>query len=340
MAFVKVPSKIIYGSKSFTDFYYGDGYIFDIRDSNNQHVWIMTNSFLSYSLSGDMGTLDYAGEQYGGEPCFSGNGWKLYYCPSMSKWILTQNAPWWGYVPKTRIDAYYDTDLSSYEYDYEGDLWWESTSLNTTPFEGAEAGTFTFGVKWSDEWGLSNYTSVEYRLSGDVGIPYSKLSAGSGPCGVYENGKYVGYPQWHYTLDNLTRYVVKYGDDSWYGLEYINIRYIDDERLDTRWRGYLAVEYGFPNLDTNRGWYAILTEPVVGSDFTLVFFHWVWNNPDDHDEGGEIVQESSWEDAEGVTHSKPDITVSWDDVKTQNNVAVDKAKLLTKVDMFEAAIWR
>ena len=351
MAFVKIPSKIIYGSKSFTDFYYGYGdsgdrgnYIFQVKDSNNNTVYIMTDGFLKYELSGDnnLGTLEYADQQYGGEPCFIGGNWKCYYCPSKEKWILTQNAPWFGYIPKTTVDTYYDTDISAYEYNYEGDIWWEAGSLNTTPFEGQEAGRFTFGIGSSTaaEYGLSQYSDITYILTGGVANTYSKLSSGNGPCGVYENGRYVGYPTWSYPKGSSTSYVVKYGYNKWYNLEYVNIRRIDDEYLDSRWRGYLAVEFGQPNLDTDRGWYATLTQPTVGSDFTLHFFHWVWTDPDDHEQGGSIVQEDSYTDPEGETISKPDITVSWDSIRNQYTVPISGGKLLTVIDMVEAAIWR
>ncbi len=349
MAFVRIPSKIIYGSKSFVDFYYGYGdvdrgnYIFKVPlESGSSDSYIMTNSFLKYKLSGEMGELPYAEQQYGGEPCFEGSGWKCYYCPAWGKWILTQNAPWWGYIPRTTVDTSYDTATSAYEYDYNGDLWWESTSLNITPISGVVAGTFTFGIDAStaNRYGLSDEADTTYEMQGGIANTYSKLVSGSGPCGTYDNGKYVGYPQWNYTLNLVTGHIVKYGDDKWYGLQYENIRYIGDERLDTRWKGYVLVEYGFPNLDTERGWYATINEPEIGSNITLNFFHWVWDNPDDHDEGGSVVQESSWTDPEGHTYSRPDITASWDEVKDQYSVDVERTKLITKIDMVEAAIWR
>lgn len=347
MAFVKIPSKIIYGSKSFVDFYYGYGnedsgnYIFEITGSGYR-TFLMTNGFVRFELSGNMGSLGYSSQQYGGEPCFEGSGWKCYFCPSLDKWILMQDAPWYGYIPRTTVNTYYNTDTSAYEYDYRGDLWWESASLNTTPVSGEVAGTFTFGFDASTaaRYGLSTEAETTYEITGGIVNAIGELTSGTGPCGTYSNGKYVGYPQWSYTLNDLNQYIVKYGDDKWYGLQYESILYIEDERLDTRWRGYVATEYGFPNLDTNRGWYATLSEPTVGNDITLNFFHWVWDDPEDHDEGGSIVQESSWTDAEGHTFSRPDITASWDDIQDQYSVGVDRTKLLTRIDMGEAAIWR
>lgn len=348
MGFVSIPSKIIYGSKSFTDFYkwIGDSSGFNGGDHifyiNNQYV--MTNGFISFEFTGDnsLGTLAYAGTQYGGEPCFSGNGWKLYYCPTKGKWILMQNAPFYGYVPKTQVRVtYYDGD---YEYDYRGDIWWESSTINTTPFGNNTAvGTFTFGIDstTASEWGLTQYSSVTYTLTGDISNQYWMHLTGVGPCGTYEDGIWVGFPTWTYlTSDNQTKYVIKSGDSKWFNLQYINTRYIEDERLSTRWRGYIIPDFGRPNLDTERGWYATLTEPEVESNFTMNWYHWVWNDPEDHDEGGSIVQESSWTDSEGNTHSMPDKTITWDSIRNDVNLPIAKGNILTVIDMAEAAIWR
>ena len=349
MGFVKVPSKVIYGSKSFVDFYKwvgdgtdweGGGYIFNINGD-----WVMTDSFIKFKFIGDnsLGTLTYADEQYGGEPCFEGNGWKCYYCPTKGKWILTQNAPWFGYVPKTEVRvSYYDGD---YEYDYRGDLWWEASTINTTPYgDNTAVGTFTFGIPSAiaAEWDLTQYSSITYTLTGDIdNYQHWNHLSGYAPCGTYEGGFWVGYPTWTFTgADSRTKYVVKYGGDKWFDLQYINTRYIDDEYLSTRWRGFIIPELGRPNLDTERGWYATPDEPVAESDFTMQWYHWVWNDPEDHDEGGSVVQESSWTDPEGVVHNMPDKTITWDSIRDLTGLPIARGLIMTHVDMAEVAIWR
>lgn len=350
MGFAKIPSKVIYGSKSFVDFYKfvgddddwsGGDYIFYINGD-----YVMTQGFIKFKFTGDngLGDLEYDNEQYGGEPCFTGgSSWKLYYCPSRGKWILTQNAPFYGYMPKTDVRVtYYD---GNYEYDYRGDLWWESSTLNTTPYgDNKTGGTFTFGIDSStaSEWGLTQYSSITYTLAGDIGnYQYWKRLSGSGACGLYEGNFYVGYPTWTYlTNTQQTRYVVKYGTSKWYNLEYINTRYIDDEYLRTRWRGYIIPEFGRPNLDTERGWYATQTEPTAGSNFTLQWYHWVWTDPDDHDEGGSVVQESSWTDDDDVVHPMPDKTITWKEVADTTSLPIPKGNIMTVIDVAEAAIWR
>ena len=351
MGFAKIPAKVIYGSKSFVDFYKwvgetdydfpGGDYIFNINGD-----WVMTQGFIKFKFTGDnsLGDLEYDNEQYGGEPCFTGgSSWKLYYCPSRGKWILTQNAPFYGYMPKTDVRVtYYD---GNYEYDYRGDLWWESSTLNTTPYgDNTTGGTFTFGIdsNLASEWGLSQYSDITYTLSGDIGnYQYWKKLSGYGVCGTYQGNIYVGYPVWTYqNNNNQTRYVVKYGTNKWYNIEYIRTRYIDDEYLPSRWMGYVIPDFGRPNLDTERGWYACQNLPTINSNFTMQWYHWVWNDPDDHDEGGSVVQESSWTDSEGVVHPMPDKTITWSEIADTTSLPISKGNVMTSIYMSEAAIWR
>lgn len=352
MGFVKMPNKIIYGSKSFVDFYKwvgddsnwnGGSYIFNVNGE-----WVMTDSFLKFKFIGDngLGTLNYAGQEYGGEPCFEGNGWKCYFCPSMGKWILTQNAPWFGYIPKTKVTTYYDVD-DGYSYDYDGDLWWEASSVNTTPYgDDDDVGTFEFGIDSSKaaDYGLTQYSSITYTLTGDIdNYNVWKHLSGVAPCGTYQGDLYVGYPTWTYTgKNNATHYILKYGSDKWYNLQYVRTRYIDEEYLSTRYTDYVAPEFGMPNLDTERGWYATgsTTPPTPQNNFTLHWFHWVWTDPDDHDQGGSIVQETSWTDDDDVVHPMPDKTVSWERIRGLSELSIANGNVLTAIDMVEAAIWR
>lgn len=356
MSFVKIPNKIHYGSKSITDHYTGIGddngtYIFKVptNESGSQFTHVKLNYWLTYVFTDSEGlTWEDAEHETGGEPCFqASNGWMLYYVPSLSKWIMMQNASWWGYIPRTTAESYTDPDTHVTEYTYNGDIWWEATSLNTMPWNGAVAGTFTFGLDgWSSRYtDLSVYEDVTHTLSGDVGNPKSLLVSGSGPTGIYDDNTYVGFPEWNYTYQSRpTTYITHYGDDDgeWANLtRYRNIRYVDEHYLTTRWSGWVASDIlGAPNAETNRGFYATPDEPQVQQNFTLKWYHFVPDDPDDPESDGIIQHDTSWTDDGGVVHQMPDVTVTWVGVQSEYGVHVPLVNINKRIAMAEAAIWR
>lgn len=356
MSYRKIPAKIIYGSKSIQDYYEGfDGdsgyYLFQVKDPQGGTPWIMTESFLSFSFTDSAGTISglYRIGDYDGEPSYTSTsgGWMLYYVASMGKWILMQNAPYYGYIPRTTAEADTDYDTGVTTYTYTGDIWWEATSFDTMPYNGATAGTFNFALtSWQSTYtNLSQYASIVHTFTGDVSSTYyKKIISGSGPAGVYEGGRVVGISEWTFTWKSRTQRIIKYGDDyrEWMNLtRYRNIRYVEDHYLNTRWTGWVAEStLGAPNADPEKGFYAVESEPIPTNNFTLKWFHFVPDDPDDPDSDGDIVQEDSWTDKDGVVHQMPNITVTWDDVKSYNTTNINKLRILGKVPVCEVAIWR
>ena len=357
MSYMKIPNKVFFGSASFVDHYVGEdddygGYLFKINLGGGDFTHVKTSGFIQYELSDSTGLTWQSTQGYGmcqevgGEPVFFSGNWKLYYVPSLAKWIMMENPPWIGYIPRTTASFYTDPDTGVTEYTYEGDIWWESSSLKTTPWNGELAGNFIFGMDgWSSRYpDLSTYEGITHSLSGDVANKVATVLSGSGPTGMYSDGSWIGFPEWYYTYNGTNTYITKYGsgDSQYTNLQkYNRLRYLDGHYLTTRWTGWVATNIlGAPNAYTNKGFYATTTEPEVTQNFTLQWYHFVPDDPDDPDSDGVIQHDSSWTDDDGVVHNMPDITVTWDRIRDAWSVHVSQNRIVKKVAFCEAAIWR
>ena len=357
MGFMHIPSRLHYGSKDIVDFYEGVGndsgyWLFKMPNDK----YIMRYGELSFTFtdtsSSPIDNLQYAGVEVGGEPGYQGpNGtWKMYYVPSFAKWIIIRNAPYWGYIPSASAyaDSDYDTGVTTFT--YTGDLWWECSTINTMPYDGQTVGNFTFALRGytSDYPDLQQYANMTHNLTGDISQPYYKIKSGNGPTGVYDNDKYVGYPEWIYRYNGTNKYLTHYGDSNydWQGLQRYSINRIEGRDLNDSWTGWVAIDtLGAPNADTTKGFYAWIGDnprnpPEPESDITFKWYHFVPDDPDDPESAGDIVQDNSYVDDRGVSHSMPDIEVTWRKYTTPVSTHVPRLRIIGKLAMCEAAIWR
>lgn len=346
MGFYYSPSKMKFGNVNLTDFWVGtdshsDKYIIRL---NNQVI--MVDYALRWTLTsqktGDLGTDE---GDCGGQPVFSNsNGWHIYYCVYKQKWILIQNPRYVGYIPQTSViyDSYND------EYDYNGDVWWETSSLKTTPLKAAGSetgevvGTFILGPP-SYYPSLEN-EDTEIEFTGDLTNTYYRRTEGTAfPYGTYENGIYVGYPLWTADVNGEDHNIVKCSSEySWVNLLRVNMHSVDGHYLYSRYIGWVCPSIcgGF-NGNTARGFYATPDKPEIGQDFILSWYHFVPEDPDDPESWGDIVQEDSYTDDEGVTHYHPKYTAVWQEILyTDPTNYVPLAETTTFANVAEIAIWR
>lgn len=361
MSFIKIPNRIHYGSKSIEDYYrgvsenYGE-YLYKIPTGTDTFKYVKTQSLLSFTFTDSYQNWEfqYTGYDCGGEPVFGyGSNWryKIYFIPSWSKWILIENAPWIGYIPRSTAEQDTDPDTHQTTYTYTGDIWWESSTFNTMPYDNAVAGTFTFGLSsWVSRFpDLAQYDNITHTITGDVTAPVAKLVSGYGPTGKYDDGTFVGFPEWRYTHNNGYKYIVKYGDrySDWRNLErYRNLRYVDDKSLSTTWTGWVATEImGEPNANPTGGFYAYvgsnpIDPPDIENDITFQWYHFVPDDPDDPESYGVLQHDAYWEDEDGNRHNMPDIVASWRGIMNEHSVHIGLSKIVSKICMGEAAIWR
>lgn len=352
MAFVRIPQKTVYGSQALTEMWedeYGH-YLFQLK-KNGDDVWVMTPSYPTWRLTDENGHLQpmtQLGQVNGETRWRETNGWNLYYVPSMAKWVIIRNPPYEGYVPSTAATASTDPDTGTTTYEYQGDVWFECQTIDTMPYDGSDVGTFTLAAALSGSANLypqlAPYANWTIHLVGTTYPAAVERTDGSGdgrsgPQGVYGD-TFVGFPEWSYTWAGKTKYVSEYAYRNFTGLRRVSTRSVDDRNLTDRFTGWVAEDTIGPITVAPHGFYASLAQPPIESNFTLQWYHFVPDDPEDEESPGNMVHATSWIDDEGVEHQTPDITCTWLGVMGLARAHVSKARRTVRRSVTEAAIWR